>query len=88
MQKASQNGNRDRERGTSQFHVASLGRSRLIGVRELAEWLNLTENAVRSMVQRRQIPHNKLASRIRFDPDVIQAWLNGQRVSPLEADAA
>lgn len=53
----------------------------LLTVDGVAELLNVTPNAVRQMVNRRQIPFIRLGSkRLRFDQDAIVAWVQAQRV--------
>ena len=60
----------------------------LLTVEQAAEWLGMSPAAIRSMVQRRQVPYFKVGRRVRFDPDHVQRWLNAQRVLPQEGDAA
>jgi excisionase family DNA binding protein len=53
----------------------------LLDVPQLAERLSVSEQAVRHMVYRRQIPFIRLGPRrLRFDPAAIDAWLKEQRV--------
>lgn len=56
-------------------------RQPLLTVNQVAELLSCSPQAVRHMVQRRQLPFVRLTERkLRFDPDVIDAWLEQQRV--------
>lgn len=52
----------------------------LLGYEELAAMLNLTVQSLRHRVARKQIPHFKLGSTVRFDPVEIREWLNRGRV--------
>lgn len=53
----------------------------LLTVNDLAERLNCSPQAVRHMVQRRQLPFVRLTERkLRFDPVAIDAWLADRRV--------
>lgn len=44
-------------------------------VKEAAEYLGLTESALRTMVARRQVPFHKLGRRLRFDIHDLDALL-------------
>ncbi len=46
----------------------------LLTVAEVSEWLGLTEDAVRSLVQRRAIPFRKAGKALRFAREEIEAW--------------
>lgn len=52
----------------------------LMGYEELAVMLNLSVQSLRHRVARKQIPHFKLGSTVRFDPAEIRDWLNKGRV--------
>lgn len=41
-----------------------------------AEYLGDTERHIRELVALRQIPHTKLGSKLRFDLDQVDAWLD------------
>ncbi len=70
-------------------HSSQRPRRPLMNVREAAKYLSLSEDALRSMVQRRQIPFIKMGDRrIRFDPDELDRWLDAQRVGPLQFRSA
>ena len=57
---------------------------RLLTVREVAAWLQLTEKGVYAMVEARRIPFVKVSNRVRFIcADVVQ-WLRENRVPALE----
>ena len=59
---------------------------RLLKAADVAELLATSENAVRLLVFRRQIPYLKLNRRVLFDESEIVRWLDSQRrVTPDEA---
>lgn len=46
-----------------------------VNVEEAAKLLGVTVNAIRSMVQKRQIPFYKPNKNLRFDPDeLLECW--------------
>jgi excisionase family DNA binding protein len=49
-------------------------------VPELARMLRVSEDFIRSQVQRRRIPYYKVGKLIRFDPGEITDWLAGLRI--------
>ena len=72
----------------ARFFIEALGVYRLLDVADVAVWLNLTPDAIRSKVQRRQIPHKKMGRLVKFDPVRILEWLDAQNVEPLNTQAA
>ncbi len=46
----------------------------LLTVAEVSEWLGLTADAIRGLVQRRAIPFRKAGKALRFDRLEIEAW--------------
>jgi excisionase family DNA binding protein len=52
---------------------------RLLDIDETARLLNTTPRFVRRLVQERRVPYLKVGRFIRFDPDEIDAWLDGCR---------
>ena len=62
--------------------AALAGRSSLIDVEELAEWLGVEVVFVRRLVAERRIPFLKIGKFVRFDPGEISVWIDRQRVSP------
>jgi len=61
---------------------AVAGRSSLIDVEELAEWLGVDVVFVRRLVAERRIPFLKIGKFVRFDPGEVSVWIDRQRVSP------
>ena len=57
------------------------GQERLWTVKEASEWLAVTEQALRSMLKRREVPREivfKLGRRVRFRPDLLREWVLGR----------
>jgi excisionase family DNA binding protein len=54
---------------------------RLLTVNEVADLLSCTPNAVRNMVQRRQLPFVRLSPRkLRFKPQAIETYIEERQV--------
>ena len=56
----------------------------LMTVGDLAKMLRVTEDAIYHMVARYQVPYLKMGRLVRFDPDQIEGWLKGKRVTIIE----
>lgn len=54
----------------------------LMDLRTVAQRLGVNERHVRRLVFERRIPFVKWGHLLRFDPDEIDAWLDGARVPP------
>lgn len=63
-------------------------RTELIGVESLAAWLGVEVVFVRRLVAERRIPFVKIGKFVRFDPDEISVWIDGQRVGTVTRNAA
>jgi len=53
---------------------------RFLDVEALAGWLGIEVVFVRRLVAERRIPFVKIGRLVRFDPEEIAAWIDGQRV--------
>ena len=52
---------------------------RFIGVKELAVYLSLSEETIRSWVWQRRIPIFKIGRAVRFDLKQIESWLQANK---------
>ena len=57
---------------------------RFIGVKELSEYLDTSDNTVRHWVFTRQIPYVKMGRLVKFDLREIESWVKDKRVEPYE----
>jgi excisionase family DNA binding protein len=53
---------------------------RLLDINGVAERCGVRVRFIRRLVAERRIPYIKLGHLLRFDPDEIATWLDGQRV--------
>lgn len=51
-------------------------------VKDLMKALNLKRSWVYAAVERKEIPHLRLGTHVRFEPEVVRAWLKSQRQGP------
>lgn len=52
---------------------------KVLNVKELKEYLSISESTVRKLVRKKKIPHFRIASKVLFDQDVIDKWLDEQQ---------
>ena len=52
----------------------------MLTIRELSAWLNIKPSTLYLWASQNKIPCRRIHGLIRFDPDAIQAWLNGFNV--------
>ena len=60
-------------------------RASLLDVEGVAEWLGVEVVFVRRLVAVLRVPFVKLGNFVRFDPDEVAAWIDGQRVPPTKS---
>ena len=56
--------------------------SPFLSIGEIASWFGVEVGFVRRLIAERRIPFVKIGKYIRFDPDEIAEWIDGQRVHP------
>ena len=54
--------------------------SKLIGVEEVVGLTSIPESTIRRMVTKARIPCVRLGKHVRFDPEDIAAWIDGNKV--------
>jgi len=47
----------------------------VFNVKELAEYLSVSESTVRKLVREKSVPHFRIYSKILFDKELIDLWL-------------
>jgi excisionase family DNA binding protein len=53
---------------------------RYIGIKELAEYIDVKVNTLYSWVNMKQIPYYKVGRLVKFDKDEIDKWMEKKRV--------
>lgn len=51
---------------------------RLITVKEVSEYLSLSEPSIRKLMARREIPYIKILNKVFFKQEMIDAWLENE----------
>lgn len=54
----------------------------MLTVKELSAWLNIKESTLYLWVSQNKIPCRRIHGLVRFEPEAIEAWLNGFEASP------
>ena len=57
---------------------------RWLTIKDLSNYIDLSEKAIRNMIWRGQLPHIKIGRRVRFDRFEIDRWLEKQKIEPVE----
>ena len=70
------------QKGSIRKAQVSAQRPTFLNVEELAGWLGVEVVFVRRLIAERRIPFVKIGRFVRFDPEEIAAWIDGQRVPP------
>jgi excisionase family DNA binding protein len=68
------------QKGSNARGQRRAARAPLLGIDEVASWLGVEPGFVRRLIAGRRIPFVKIGKFVRFDPDEIAAWIDGQRV--------
>ena len=53
---------------------------RLLNIREVADYTGLSPHTLYKMVSQRRVPHVKLGSALRFDPEKLDQWIEQNNV--------
>lgn len=53
----------------------------VFNVPEVCNYLHTSQSSIRKLVRTNQIPHYRILSRIFFDKQMIDAWINNQQIN-------
>jgi len=56
---------------------------RFVGIEDLATYLDVSVNTLRSWVWRKEIPYFKVGRLVKFDLKMIENWIQGKRVETI-----
>jgi excisionase family DNA binding protein len=62
------------------------GQDRLLTVREVADYAQLSQKAVRRAIAQGELQATRLRGRLRIDPADLQAWIEANRYRPARDD--
>ena len=52
---------------------------KICGIKELMEYLNMSESGIRELVRRKEIPFFRIGTRIKFDLVEINKWIEEKK---------
>ena len=55
----------------------------VFNVTEICKYLHTSESSIRKLIRTKQIPHYRILSRIFFDKETIDIWINKQQLNNL-----
>ena len=56
----------------------------IMNVKEVAEYLKCSESKIRNMVRDKQIPNFRIGSKLNFNKETINRWINGQEIRNIQ----
>ncbi len=58
----------------------------VMNVKEVAEYLKCSESSIRNLVRDKQIPNFRIGSKLNFNRETIDRWVNGQEIRNIQND--
>ena len=56
----------------------------IMNVKEVAEYLSCSESKIRNMTRDKEIPYFRIGSKINFNKETIDRWVNGQEIRNIQ----
>lgn len=56
----------------------------VMNVKEVAEYLKCSESSIRNLVRDKQIPNFRIGSKLNFNRETIDRWVNGQEIRNIQ----
>lgn len=56
----------------------------VFNVSEVCNYLHTSQSSIRKLIRTKQIPHYRILSRIFFDKEAIDMWINNQQLNNLK----
>lgn len=53
----------------------------IFNVKEMTKYLSVSESTVRKLVREKKIPHFRILSKILFDKELIDKWINNNQIN-------
>lgn len=53
----------------------------IFNVKELTKYLYVSESTVRKLVREKKIPHFRIISKILFDKEQVDNWINNKQIN-------
>lgn len=61
--------------------------TKLITMKEAADYLNISKNRLYYMVFKKAIPYIKIGASTRFSPEALEVWLNSCKQNPARKES-
>ena len=58
----------------------------IMNVKEVAEYLNCSESKIRNMTRDKEIPYFRIGSKLNFNKETINRWVNGQEIRNIQGN--
>ena len=58
----------------------------IMTVKETARYLNCSESSIRNIVRDKVIPNFRIGSKLNFNKETIDRWVNGQEIRNMQID--
>ena len=56
----------------------------VLGVKDIAEYLNCSESKIRNMVRDKEIPYFRIGNKLNFNKEAINNWIHNQEITNLQ----
>lgn len=53
----------------------------VFNVKEVAEYLSVSESTIRKLIREKEIPYFRIFSKILFDKEIIDNWINNKQIN-------
>ena len=59
---------------------------KIFNVKEVAEYLNCSVSAIRTLVRNKQIPFFRIGSKLNFNKEAVDRWVHNQELQNMQQD--
>ena len=59
---------------------------KVYNVKEVAEYLNCSVSAIRTLVRNKQIPFFRIGSKLNFNKEAVDRWVHNQELQNMQQD--
>jgi len=53
----------------------------IFNVKEVTKYLSVSESTIRKLVRKKKIPHFRILSKILFDKEQVDKWINNSQIN-------
>lgn len=59
---------------------------KIFNVKEVADYLNCSVSAIRTLVRNKQIPYFRIGSKLNFNKEAVDRWVHNQELQNMQQD--